>query len=107
MKSLPQGVTNRPPQTHIAKPAIRNNEEWRCGKMAADADQHQSCLFQFGLKRHDGAFDFGGSLFRSNGFLGEVKKRFFLMPMPNKVTKERSKLDVMDEVNGTITASSV
>ena len=73
MKTIPQGVPNGSPQTLVAKPAIRNNEEWRCGKMVADTDQHLSCLFQFGLKRHDGAFDFGVILFRFNGLSGEVK----------------------------------
>ena len=36
-----------------------------------------------------------------------VEKRFFLISILNKVTRERSKLDVIDDVNGTITASSV
>lgn len=73
MKTLPQGVPNRSPQAFVTKPAIRNNEEWRCGKMTADADQHLSCLCQFGLKRHHSAFAFGVILFRCNGFPGEVK----------------------------------
>jgi hypothetical protein len=40
-----------------------------------DAYQHPPCQFHFSLKRHNRAFYFGRSLFRINGFLGEVKTK--------------------------------
>src|SRR5664280_279195 len=75
MKTIAQCLPNRPPQALVAKPAIRNNQQWRCGKIVTDAYQHLPCKFQFSLKRRNHAFDFGGSLFRVNSFLGEVKTK--------------------------------
>jgi hypothetical protein len=71
----PQYLPNLPPQALIAKPTSRNGQQCRLGEIVTDAYHHLPCQFQFSLKRHNHAFDFGASLFRINGFLGEVKTK--------------------------------